>query len=267
VEEIMMRFVKWMVMAAALCGLPAAKGVQAQTVDDIIKRGTVQIAVDPTSAPFGVTGTDGQPDGFDVDVAKLVAKYLGVKLELVPVTSQNRIPYLLTNRVDMVISLFSVTPERALQVSFSSPYAAVGTIITARADKKIGGFGDLKGLKVGVPRGTIPDNLLTKMAPPDVQIVRFDDEATSIQALVTGQVDALGSSTTALLVLNRGKAQKEFERKITLVENHFGIGVRRGQLDLLQWLNTFMYAIRANGELNAITEKWTGEKMGALPNI
>jgi polar amino acid transport system substrate-binding protein len=249
--------------AGALFAQPAA----AQTVDDIIKRGTVQIAVDPTSAPFGVTGTDGQPDGFDVDVAKLVAKYLGVKLELVPVTSQNRIPYLLTNRVDLVISLFSVTPERALQVSFSSPYAAVGTIVTAKTDKKIATFADLKGMKVGVPRGTIPDTLLTKMALPDVQIVRFDDEATSLQALATGQVDALGSSTTALVVLNRGKAQKEFERKLTLVENHFGIGVRRGQFDLLQWLNSFVYAIRANGELNTITEKWTGEKMGPLPNI
>lgn len=249
--------------AGALFAQPAA----AQTVDDIIKRGTVQVAVDPTSAPFGVTGTDGQPDGFDVDVAKLVAKYLGVKLELVPVTSQNRIPYLLTNRVDMVISLFSITPERALQVSFSSPYAAVGTIVTARTDKKISTFADLKGMKVGVPRGTIPDTLLTRMALPDVQIVRFDDEATSLQALASGQVDALGSSTTALVVLNRGKTQKEFERKLTLVENHFGIGVRRGQFDLLQWLNSFVYAIRINGELNAITEKWTGEKMGPLPNI
>lgn len=263
----MKRLLNWVFVAVAMCGLAAATGAKAQTVDDIIKRGKVQIAVDPTSAPFGITGTDGQPDGFDVDVARLVAKYLGVKLELVPVTSQNRIPYLLTNRVDMVISLFSVTPERALQVWFSSPYAAVGTIITARTDRKISSFGDLKGLRVGVPRGTIPDNLLTKMALPDVQIVRFDDEATSIQALVTGQVDALGSSTTALIVLNRGKAQKDFERKLTLVENHFAIGVRRGQVDLLQWLNTFIYSIRTNGELNTLTEKWTGEKMGPLPNI
>lgn len=262
----MKRLLTWVFVAVAMCGLTAA-GARAQTVDDIIKRGKVQIAVDPTSAPFGITGTDGQPDGFDIDVARLVAKYLGVQLELVPVTSQNRIPYLLTNRVDMVISLFSVTPERALQVWFSSPYAAVGTIITARNDKKISSFDDLKGLRIGVPRGTIPDNLLTKMALPDVQIVRFDDEATSIQALVTGQVDALGSSTTALIVLNRGKAQKEFERKLTLVENHFAIGVRRGQVDLLQWLNTFIYSIRTNGELNAITEKWTGQKMGPLPNI
>jgi polar amino acid transport system substrate-binding protein len=239
----------------------------AQSVDDIISKGKIAIAVDPTSAPFGITGTDGQPDGYDVDVAKLVAKYMGVELELVPVTSTNRIPYLLTNRVDLVISLFSITPERALQVWFSDPYAAVGTIITARKEKQIKSFDDLKGLKVGVPRGTIPDILLTKKALPGVEIMRFDDEATSIQALVTGQVDALGSSTTALIVLNRGKAEKEFESKITLVQNHFGIGMRRGQEDLHQWLNTFIYSIKTNGELDAIARKWTGEGLQPLPTF
>ena len=142
---------RYITALALTAGIFFSQSLKAQTIDDIIKKGTVQIAVDPTSAPFGVTGTDGQPDGFDVDVAKLVAKYLGVKLELVPVTSQNRIPYLLTNRVDMVISLFSVTPERALQVSFSNPYAAVGTIITAKIDKKISTFADLKGMKLSFP--------------------------------------------------------------------------------------------------------------------
>ncbi|MBV9782189.1 MAG: transporter substrate-binding domain-containing protein [Acidisphaera sp.] len=259
----MPRLLGW-VMAGLIAFVAGA--AQAQTVDDIIKRGKVLVAVDPTSAPFGTTGPDGQPDGYDVDVAKLVARYMGVQLELVPVTSTNRIPYLLTNRVDMVISLFAITPERALQVWFSDPYAAVGTIVTARRDKAIKDIADLKGLRVGVPRGTIPDMLLTKMAP-DAQVVRFDDEATSIQALVTGQVDALGSSTTALRVINRGGAEKQYERKITLVQNHFGIGVRRGQIDLLRWLDTFVYAIRNNGELDAISEKWTGEKAGKLPSF
>lgn len=257
---------KWLAVFV-LASLSLVGAAQAQSVDDIISKGKIAIAVDPTSAPFGITGTDGQPDGYDVDVARLVAKYMGVELELVPVTSTNRIPYLLTNRVDLVISLFSITPERALQVWFSDPYAGVGTVVTARKDKQIASFDDLKGLKIGVPRGTIPDLLLTKKELPDVEIMRFDDEATSIQALVTGQVDALGSSTTALIVLNRGKAEKEFESKITLVENHFGIGMRRGQEDLRRWLDTFVYSIKTNGELNAIAQKWTGDDLKPLPTF
>lgn len=242
-------------------------GAQAQTIDELVSKRKVVVAVDPTSAPYGITGPDGQPDGYDVDVAKLLAKYMGVELELVPVTAANRIPYLLTKRVDVVVSLFSITPERALQVWFSDPYATVGTVVTARTDKPIKSFDDLKGLKVGVPRGNIPDLILTKKALPGVEIMRFDDEATSIQALVTGQVDALGSSTSALVVLNRGKANKEFEAKLTLVENHFGIGMRRGQADLKQWLNTFVYAIKNNGELDAISRKWTGEGLKPLPTF
>ena len=257
---------KWLAVLL-LASLSMINAARAQSIDDILSKGKVVIAVDPTSAPFGITGTDGQPDGYDVDLAKLVAKSMGVELELVSVTSTNRIPYLLTNRVDLVISLFAITPERALQVWFSDPYAAVGTIITARKDKKIASFDDLKGLKIGVPRGTIPDLLLTKKALEGIEIMRFDDEATSIQALVSGQVDALGSSTTALIVLNRGKAEKEYESKITLVQNHFGIGMRRGQEDLRQWLNTFLYAIKTNGELNAISQKWTGDDQKTLPTF
>jgi polar amino acid transport system substrate-binding protein len=84
---------------------------------------------------------------------------------------------------------------------------------------------------------------------------------------LTGQIDALGSSTSALVVLNRGKPQKEFEAKITLVQNHFGIGMRRGQTDLRQWVNTFLYAIKNNGELDAISQKWIGESLQPLPTF
>jgi len=250
-----------LLLAAFALALPA----HAQTVDEIVKRGKVLIAVDPTSGPFGVTGPDGKPDGYDVDVAKLVAKYMGVQLELVPVTSTNRIPYLLTNRVDMVISLFAITPQRALQVAFSIPYARAATVLTAPLASKIKSFDDLKGLRVGVPRGTIPDLILTQKNIPGAQILRFDDEATSIQALQTGQVDALGSSVPALRVINRGGADKRFEPKFTLVENHFGIGTRRGATDLRDWLNVMIYTIKTNGELNEISQKWIGEDLPALP--
>jgi polar amino acid transport system substrate-binding protein len=95
----------------------------AQTVDEIIKRGKVVIGVNTTTPIFGLIGTDGQPEGYDPDVARLVGKYLGVQVEFVPVTGANRLPYLLTSRVDMVIALFGITPERAQQIWFSIPYA------------------------------------------------------------------------------------------------------------------------------------------------
>src|SRR5262249_20063030 len=111
---------------ALLVGVAVGNRASAQiiTVDDIITKGKVVIGVNTTTPIFGLMGKDGQPEGYDPDVARLVGKYMGVPVEFVSVTGANRIPYLLSGQVDMVIALFGITPERALQVSFSIPYAS-----------------------------------------------------------------------------------------------------------------------------------------------
>ena len=95
----------------------------AQTLDEIIKRGKVVIAIDTTVPPYGMLDANNQPTGIDVEVANLIGKNLKVPVEFVTVNSPGRIPALLSNRVDMVVAIFSITAERALQVSFSIPYA------------------------------------------------------------------------------------------------------------------------------------------------
>jgi polar amino acid transport system substrate-binding protein len=97
---------------------PAAK---AQTVADIKKKGELTIGMLVDFPPYGTTNSSNQPDGYDADVARLMAKDLGVKLNLVPVTGPNRIPFLLTNKVDLLVASLAITPERAKQVQFSAP--------------------------------------------------------------------------------------------------------------------------------------------------
>src|SRR5262245_63811926 len=120
-------------LAIVAAGLPAG----AQTVDEIIKRGKVIIGVNTTTPIFGLAGKDGVPEGYDPDVARLVGKYLGVQVEFVPVTGANRLPFLLTSRVDMVIALFGITPERAQQIWFSMPYATEAAVLVAPAARAI----------------------------------------------------------------------------------------------------------------------------------
>ncbi|POA50601.1 ABC transporter substrate-binding protein, partial [Pseudomonas sp. GW460-R15] len=79
--------------------------------------------------PYGTTDAKNQPDGYDADVAKLLAKDWGVKANIVPVTGPNRIPFLLTNKVDLLVASLAVTPERAKQVQFSQPYAAATIVL------------------------------------------------------------------------------------------------------------------------------------------
>jgi polar amino acid transport system substrate-binding protein len=238
----------------------------AQNVDEIIKRGKVIVGVNTTTPIFGLIGKDGEPEGYDPDVARLVGKYLGVPVEFVPVTGANRLPYLLTNRVDMVIALFGITPERAQQIWFSAPYATEAATLVAPGKTAIKTIDDLTGLRVGVPRGAMQDLILTPVAgPKKINLMRFDDEATGLQAMISGQIDAVGTGLLVYKTLNRNDPGKNYEVKIVLRPLHFGIGIRRGQMDLLQWLNTFVYTIKNNGELDAISRKWRQLPLEAMP--
>src|SRR5215471_8032322 len=240
--------------------------VAAQTVDDIIKRGKVIIGVNTTTPIFGLMGKDGQPEGYDPDVARLLGKYMGVPVEFVSVTGANRIPYLLSSRVDLVIALFGITAERALQVAFSIPYASEAATLVAPASRAVKTIDDLKGLRVGVPRGAMQDLILTPLAQEKgINLMRFDDEATGLQALISGQIDLAGTGLLVYRTLNRNDPGKNYEVKVVLRELHFGIGMRRGATDLLQWTNTFIYFIKNNGELDAISRKWRELPVGELP--
>jgi len=258
-----------LVALLGLLGLAAsslAPSVEAQNVDEIIKRGKVIVGVNTTTPIFGLVGTDGQPEGYDPDVARLVGKYLGVQVEFVPVTGANRLPFLLTNRVDMVIALFGITPERAQQIWFSMPYATEAATLVAPAGRAVKTVDDLAGLRVGVPRGAMQDLILTpQAAAKKINLMRFDDEATALQAMISGQIDVVGTGLLVNRTLNRNDPGKNYEVKIVLRPLHFGIGIRRGQIDLLQWLNTFVYTIKNNGELDAISRKWRQLPLEALP--
>jgi polar amino acid transport system substrate-binding protein len=250
-------------LVLALTGPSAAT---AQTVDEIIKRGKVIVGVNTTTPIFGLIGADGQPEGYDPDVARLAGKYLGVPVEFVPVTGANRLPYLLTSRVDMVIALFGITPERAQQIWFSIPYATEAAVLVAPASRAVKTVDDLGGLRVGVPRGAMQDLILTpQAAAKKINLMRFDDEATALQAMVSGQIDVVGTGLLVNRTLNRNDPGKNYEVKIVLRPLHFGIGIRRGQTDLLQWLNTFVYTIKNNGELDAISRKWRQLPLEVLP--
>jgi polar amino acid transport system substrate-binding protein len=252
------------VLVALLFALPAS--AQVVTVDDIIKRGKLIVGVNTTTPIFGLMGKDGQPEGYDPDVARLMGKYLGVPVEFIPVTGANRIPALLTGRVDVLICLFGITPERAQQVWYSMPYATEAATLVGPGSRNVKSIDDLKGLKVGVPRGAMQDLILSPIAgAKGITLQRFDDEATGLQALISGQVDLQGTGLLVHRTLNRNDPGKNYEVKVVLRELHFGIGMRRGSSDLLQWTNTFLYFIKNNGELDAISRKWRELPVGELP--
>jgi len=249
-----------------LGGTARAQAPATATTDEIIRRGKIMVAIDTNNPPWGMLDTSMQPEGIDVAVATLLAKYMGVKLEIVPVTSQNRIPFVVTGKADLVMATLTITPERALQIWFSDPYAAQESIIMAPAASSIASFDDLKGKKVSVVRGAIQDPMVARLAP-GAAMMRFDNDASTIQALVTKQVDATATGFLIPAQTNKLVPGANFEKKLSLGWQHLAIGMKRGDIDLLRWVNTFVYHTRNNGELAAIFKKYSGVDLPPLPSF
>ncbi|HEY8563895.1 MAG TPA: transporter substrate-binding domain-containing protein [Beijerinckiaceae bacterium] len=243
----------------------AAAPAMAQTTDEIVARGKILVAIDTNNPPWGMLDQGMQPDGIDVSVARLLAKYMGVQLEIVPVTSQNRIPFILTGKADLVMATLTVTPQRALQIWFSNPYAAQESIIMAPASTPIASFDDLKGKKVSVVRGAIQDPMVVALAP-QANMMRFDNDASTIQALMTKQVDATATGFLIPDQTNKLQPGANYEKKLSLGWQHIAIGMKRGNTDLHRWVNTFVHHTRNNGELNAIFKKYAGVDLPPLPS-
>ena len=236
---------------AAATALPAS----AQTVEELKKKGEINVGLLVDFPPYGTTNAQNQPDGYDADVARLLAKDWGVKVNLVPVTGPNRIPYLLTNKVDLLIASLAITPERAKQVQFSKPYSAATIVLLAPKKDKIKGAADLKPYRIGVARASTQDIAVTQIAPQGTEIRRFDDDASAMQALISGQVDAIGCSTTVAAQINK-RAPGQFEPKFTLKQQEMAIALRPGQPELLKAVNEFVTKETASGGLNKLYRKW-----------
>lgn len=247
--------------AAALSPAPAS----AATPEEIKARGKLIVGVLTDYPPFGGTDAEQQPAGYDADVAKLLAKSLGVQLELVPVTGPNRIPYLLTNKVDVLIATFGITAERSKQVLFSNPYSALTIYVLAPKSLNIKTPEDLKSVTISVARASTQDTAITAIAPPGTVLKRFDDDATALQALISGQVQAIGASNTILAQLTKDYPQLAIEPKLTLKEQANGMAFRKGDTALAGFANKFIAEILQNGELSKINERWFGFPLTKLP--
>ncbi|MEM6713642.1 MAG: transporter substrate-binding domain-containing protein [Cyanobacteria bacterium P01_D01_bin.6] len=236
------------------------------SLDSIIETGTIRIAVPQDFAPFGSVDANGDLEGYDVDVANLIAEDLGVELELVPVTSDNRIPFLQTDKVDLVISSMGANPERAKSIFFSIPYAPFFSGLYGSADiADVAGFGDLSGYKVGVTQGTLEDLELSDAVGDDVEIERFADNSLTASSLISGQVDMIATGNVVASELAKNNPDKNIEGKFIIKESPAHIGLRRGEVDLLQWVNTFVYHKRLGGELDDFSQAWLGEPLPELP--
>lgn len=245
-------------LAAVL--LATAAPVSAQTPEEIKAKGALSVGMLVDFPPFGIMNAQNQPDGYDADVAKLLGEDLGVPVTIVPVTGPNRIPYLLSGQVDVLVASLGITAERAERVDFSEPYAGIRIGVIGQSEIDLSTPEKLVGHKVGVTRASTQDSALTAVAPEGVTIQRFDDDANAVQALLAGQVEAIGVSNIVGLQIQQ-IAPGRFDDKFDLSQQVQGVAVRPGSDALLAEINGVLAAAKADGRLSAIHEKWLGSPL------
>ena len=245
----------------------AAAPAGSNILDDIVKRGTIKIAIPEDTPLFGTLGTSGAYEGYDVDVANLLAKDLGVTVELVPVSSANRIPFLTSGKVDLVIANMGIKPERALVINFSNAYAPFFWAVFGPVDKQVSNVEEAKAYIAGATLGTLEEIAYSEAAGADAKIQRYDDQATTVQAYVTGQVELIVTSNAIGAQIMKDQPELNTESKIVLQQSPCHIGVRRGDEALLTWVNAFIYSHMLNGDLDELSIKWFGEPLPDFPNF
>lgn len=243
-----------LVAGTAMLGF-ATQSARADAIADIQKAGQLNVGVFADFPPFSSASADMSLKGYDMDVAQAIADALKVKLNPVPVTGQNRIPYLTDRRVDLLMSV-GYSKEREEVIDFAAAYAPYYIAVIGPAAMKVENKDDLADKSIAVNRGTLEDTSLTEVVPASADVRRFDNYNAVIQAFISGQTDLMvvGNDVGAQ-VLARQEALKP-EQKFQLLTSPSHIGLNKNEEGLKKVINDAVAGMLADGRLNAASEAW-----------
>lgn len=246
-----------MTLALLVAALPVAlKPARADALADITKAGVIKVAVPQDFAPFGSAGLDLKPQGYDIDMANLIGKEMGVKVEIIAVTSANRIPYLQTRKADLVISSLGKNPDREKVIDFSVAYAPFFSGVYGTNDGNVAKVEDLGGQTVGATRGSIEEQEISKSAPSNTTIKRYEDNNATIAAFISGQVDLIATGNTIAAVIAEKSPARAPTLKFVIKDSPCYVGLNKDEPALLAKVNEIIAKAKSSGDLEKLSQKW-----------
>ena len=237
-------------------GGETAEFPEGSTMARLAEAGTITVGTKFDQPLFGLVGPDGVPEGFDVEIAKLIAGELGIDeddIEWVETPSQNRETAIENGDVDIVVATYTINDERKQRVGFAGPYYLAGqSILTLASNTDIQGPDDLSGKRVCTVSGSTPEgNLLANF--PDVDVVPFGTYSECLEPLRNGQVDAV--STDNVILAGFAAESDDLEvRGDPFTEEPYGIGIKDGDTEFCEFINGVLQEAADDGRY---TEAWT----------
>ena len=208
-----------------------------RTLDEIKESGTINIGVFSDKNPFGYVDENGEYQGYDVYFANRLAKDLGVKTNFVSTEAANRIEYLQTGKVDVILANFTVTEERAQEVDFALPYMNVALGVVSRNDKVIDSLDNWNpDDSIIVISGTTAETYLTSNYP-DIPLQKFDSYATAKEAFQNGTSVAWANDNTEVIAFSLQNEGYTVGIPSLGSADTIAPAVSKGNSTLLDWIN------------------------------
>ena len=233
---------------------------KSSTLYKVIHKGVLRVGLNAGYMPFEMRSRSGQIIGFDVDIAKAMAKAMGVKLKIINTDWDGIIPALLTNKFDIIISGMTITQKRNLKVNFANPYFIVGQtiLLNKKWAGKVKSYKDLNSPKFTITcmLGTTGE-FAAKRFMPKAKIESFGTEQEAVMQVMQGRADAFvyDKPYNAIFYQTKGKGKLVFLDKPFTYEP-LGWAIKKGDPDFLNWLNNFLREIKHNGTYEKLRKKW-----------
>lgn len=216
-------------------GTSASRWSNQNSVSQIKRRGYLRVAVFGDLPPYGWVNSSGKRVGYDVYLAHRMAKDLGVKIRFIQVNANNRVDTLNSNKADIVLANFTVTPERKEVVDFAKPYMKVSVGVISPKKTPITSAAQLKGKKLIVTKGTTAENYFTQQK--GVNLLKFDSKTQQFNALKNGRGAALADDNSYLYAWVKQNPNYTVGIKSIGRRQYVSPAVKKGNRSLLKWTN------------------------------
>jgi polar amino acid transport system substrate-binding protein len=254
--------------AALICSAALGGDIRQQlskesTLEKVLQRGALRVGMS-TFVPWAMKDKKGELIGFEIDVARRLAKDMDVDVEFVPTKWAGIIPALLTGKFDIIIGGMGILPSRNLKVNFSIPYDYTGMSIVAHKELAAG-FGSLADFNrpdvvLAVRLGATPAKAAQKYIPK-AELRQFDDESQAYQELINGNAHAVvASAPTPAFYALRYPDRLFLPLKETFTQEPIGFALRKGDFDTLNFVNNWIRFVQAEGWLKERKHYWFGTK-------
>jgi polar amino acid transport system substrate-binding protein len=251
------------ICAGLLAGTPRLAFAQAHTLDQILSAKKLVVGVNPTLPPLASMNDKNEIVGYDVDIAQKLGAMLGVPVELVTVGSPDRVPFVATGKVDIVMGALTRNPDRAKVIDFTVPIQTEALSVLTTEAKPFTTWQDLNKDSVTLVqvRGTTPLDFI-KASVPQAKLLLLDNYPDAVRALAQGRADAMIDVVDYL-----GNFTKNYQVPWKILKQPIGgvdydsIGVAKGNDTLRNWLNIALFALSENGFMAATYKKWFGIDM------